>query len=87
MDAIFTLPVAILRAAFCMVWILLREEGGVLGNQIGAQYVKSERMSDLYVMISVSVCWPHDVPERAFSILRRGVARVMSDCMCGLNVR
>ena len=87
MDAIFTLPVAILRAAFCMVWILLKEEGGVLGNQIGAQYVKSERMSDLYV-ISASVCfYPHDVPERVFSILRRGMARVTSNFMCGMNVR
>ena len=70
-----------------MVCILLREEGAVLGNQIGAPYVKSDRMIDLYVMMSVSLCWPHDVPERALRIFRRGVARVMSDCMCCLKVR
>ena len=35
MLVIFTQPVAIRRAAFCRVWILLREEGFALGNQMG----------------------------------------------------
>ena len=29
------------------------------------------RMSDLNVMISVSFCWPHVVPERAFRMFSR----------------
>ena len=40
------------------------EVGHALGYQTGAAYVNNERMSDLNVMISVSLCWPHVVPER-----------------------
>ena len=57
------------------------EEGEALGNQMGAAYVISDLMSDLKVMMRVSLCWPHDVPVRAFMILSLGVARVMSDWM------
>ena len=63
------------------------EEGEALGYQMGAAYVVNERMSDLNVMISVSLCWPHVVPERAFRIFNRWVDRVMSVWMCGVNVR
>ena len=35
------------------------EEGEALGYQMGAAYVVNERMSDLNVMMSVSLCWPH----------------------------
>ena len=47
------------------------EEGEALGNQTGAAYVNNERMRDLKVMMSVSLCWPHVVPERAFRMLSR----------------
>ena len=56
-------------------------EGEALGNQIGAAYVINERMSDLYVMRMVSLCWPHVVPARALMMLRRGVIREMRDEM------
>ena len=45
------------------------EVGDALGYQTGAAYVNNERMSDLNVMISVSLCWPHVVPERALRML------------------
>ena len=61
--------------------------GEVLGYQIGTAYVKSDRMSDLYVMISVSFCWPQEVPARARMMLRRGVIRDMRDEMCWVKVR
>ena len=63
------------------------EEGEVLGNHMGAANVNSDRMRDLNVMRSVSLCWPHVVPERAFRMLSRGVERSMSECMCGVKVR
>ena len=40
--------------------------------------MNNERMSDLNVMSSVSFCWPHDVPVRAFIMLRQLSERVMS---------
>ena len=43
----------------------------VFGNQMGAAYVKRERIEALYVVISDSFCWPHVVPARAFSIESR----------------
>ena len=63
------------------------EVGDVLGYQTGAAYVNNERMSDLNVMISVSLCWPHVVPARALRMLSLCVDRVASDLMCGVNVR
>ena len=61
--------------------------GFVLGYQMGHAYVTNERMRDLKVSISVSFCWPQLVPARARMILRRGVARLMIDEMCGVKVK
>ena len=46
----------------------------VFGNQMGAAYVKRERIEALYVVISDSFCWPHVLPARAFSIESRCLA-------------
>ena len=49
--------------------------------------MNNERMSDLNVMMRVSLCWPHVVPERAFRMFKRREERVMSVWTCGVNVR
>ena len=81
MDDILTLPVAIRRALFWIVWSLLRVEGEALGYQMGAAEVNNDLINDLNVMMRVSLCCPQDVPERAFRILRWVEERSMSDWM------
>ena len=62
-------------------------EGEVLGNQVGAAYVKREWMRDLYVMMRVSLDWPQEVPARALRMFSRGVAREMREAMWRKKVR
>ena len=40
----------------------------ILMDQIGAVYVKSDRMAALYVTRRVSFCWPHVEPASAFKM-------------------
>ena len=47
MEAIFRDPVAILRAEFWTLWSLSTPEGGALGNQMGAEWVKTGRIRAL----------------------------------------
>ena len=54
---------------------------------MGAAYVNRDWMSDLKVMRRVSLLAPQVVPARARRILRRGVARVMIEEMCGEKVK
>ena len=61
--------------------------GFVLGNQMGQAYVMSDLMSDLKVSVRVSFCWPQLVPARARMMLSRGVARLMMEVICGVNVK
>ena len=63
------------------------EEGEALGNQIGAAYVKRERMRDLKVISRVSFCWPQKVPARARRMLRREEARETMESIWGEKVK
>ena len=55
------------EAVFCTLWSLALFVLEVFGNQMGAAYMKRERIEALYVVIRDSFRWPHVVPASAFS--------------------
>ena len=64
------------RAEFLIVlsfWIM---DGKMLGNQMGAAYMKRDRIRDLQVIGMVSFCLPQLVPVKALRKVMRGKARV-----------
>jgi len=80
-EAILWDPVAMRRAVFWMVCSLAMDEGEEFGNQMGAAYVAMEWMRDLYVIIIVSLCWPHEVPARDLRMLSLLRALSHTECM------
>ena len=62
-------PVAILRAVFWVVWSLFLLVSFMIGDQTVLPYSNMGWTVALYVAINVSFCFPHEVPERALTIL------------------
>ena len=57
------------------------------GNQIGAAYVNSDLMRDLWVKMIVSLCWPQLEPASDLRIRRRTADLSAMEVMCGVKVR
>ena len=80
------LPVQILKAVFWIVCSLLMSVLDAIGDQMGEAYSIMERVIHLYVLSSVSLCWPQFVPESALVMLRDLLALLCVWVTCALNV-
>ena len=75
-------PVAILRAAFCIICILFMLVCEIVGPQIVFAYSRTGRAIALHVWSIVCFCFPHLVDVRAFRMLRVRFAFSMLVLIC-----
>ena len=75
-------PVAILRAVFCtvcMAWMFVLD---AMGDQIVLAYSRTGSVMVLYVVVSVSFCFPHCVDVSALSMFMVFLALCVLFCSC-----
>ena len=79
-------PVAVLSAEFCITWSLFMCVSAVDGDQMVLAYSKSGLVIALYVVTSVSFCFPHLVEVSDLIILSVLFALVWVFLMCSAKV-
>ena len=75
-------PVAILRAVFCtvcMAWMFVLD---AMGYQTVPAYSRTGSVMALYVVVSVSFCFPHCVDVSALSMFMVFLALCVLFCSC-----
>ena len=77
-------PVAILKAVFCITCSLFRFELATIGDQIVLAYSNVGRVIALYVVVIVSLCFPHFEEVSAFSIFTVLLALSLVFSICSL---
>ena len=75
-------PVAILRAVFCTICSLSMFVSDALGDHMVEAYSSTGLVMALYVASMVSLCFPHLVEVRTFSMLIFLRALVAARSMC-----
>ena len=75
-------PVAILRAVFCTICSLSMFVSDALGDHMVEAYSSTGLVMALYVASMVSLCFPHLVEVRTFSMLIVLRALVAARSMC-----
>ena len=79
-------PVAVLNAAFCMTYSLLRLVEDAIGDHTEEAYSRAGLITALLVTMSVSFCLPHPVAVSDFMICRGVCACTEMLWMCVLYV-
>ena len=79
-------PVAILRAVFCTICSLSMFVSDALGDHMVEAYSSTGLVMALYVASMVSLCLPHLVEVRTFSMLIVLRALVAARSMCLLSL-
>ena len=79
-------PVAILRAVFCTICCLSMFVSDALGDHMVEAYSSTGLVMALYVASMVSLCLPHLVEVRTFSMLIVLRALIAARSMCLLLV-